>query len=129
MKLYKKVVPYVLAAMPLAMTSCIESTIETGVVSKIDDKQWYYCDKDGDNLVDYRIYIKNTNHINTYVKDYIQVGDTISFYHYAGGDIVGKSFSINSTYVQSVNNRSREELYKIQRVNRIRTAAGQPTMR
>lgn len=129
MKLYKKVVPYVLAAMPLAMTSCIEATTETGVVSKIDNERWYYCDKDGDNLVDYRIYIKNINHINTCVIDYIQVGDTISFYHYTGGDIMGKSLSIVPNHVQSVNNRSLDDLYKIQRVNRIRTAAGQPTMR
>ena len=125
MKLYKKVVPYVLAAMPLAMTSCIEATIETGVVSKIDDEQWYYCDKDGDNLVDYRVYI---NHRDNCVKDYIQVGDTISFNHYEG-DIMGKSLCIKATYVQSVNNRSLEDLYKIQRVNRIRAAAGQPKMR
>ena len=128
MKMYKKVVPYVLAAMPLAMTSCIEATTETGVVSKIDDKQWYYCDKDGDNLVDYRVYIDH-NHINNCVKDYIQVGDTIRFNHYEGGDIIGKSLSIKLNYVQSVNNRSLEDLYKIQRVNRIRTAAGQPKMR
>lgn len=126
MKMYKKVVPYVLAAMPLAMTSCIEATTETGVVSKIDDEQWYYCDKDGDNLVDYRVYI---SHINNCVKDYIQVGDTISFNHYEGGDIMGNSLSINCDHVQSVNNRSLEDLYKIHRVNRIRTAAGQPKMR
>ena len=125
MKLYKKVVPYVLAAMPLAMTSCIEATTETGVVSKIDDEQWYYCDKDGDNLVDYRVYI---NHRGDCVKDYIQVGDTISFNH-CEGDIMGKSLSIKSTSVQSVNNRSLEDLYKIHRVNRIRAAAGQPKMR
>ena len=126
MKLYKKVVPYVLAAMPLAMTSCIEATTETGVVSKIDDAQWYYCDKDGDNLVDYRIYISR---INNCVRDYIQVGDTISFKHYEGGDIMGKSLSVKWTNVQSVNNRSFEDLYKIERVNRIRTVAGQPKMR
>lgn len=125
MKLYKKVVPYVLAAMPLAMTSCIEATTETGVVSKIDDEQWYYCDKDGDNLVDYRVYM---NHRDNCVKDYIQVGDTISFNHYEG-DIIGKSLSIKLEHVQSVNNRSLEDLYKIQRVNRIRAAAGQPKMR
>ena len=128
MKLYKKVVPYVLAAMPLAMTSCIEVTTETGVVSKIDNEQWYYCDKDGDNLVDYRVYIRDRI-IDNCVKDYIKVGDTISFNNYIGGDIVGKSLSIDLNHVQSVNNRSCEELYKIQRVNRIRTAAGQPTMR
>lgn len=125
MKLYKKVVPYVLAAMPLAMTSCIEATTETGVVSKIDDEQWYYCDKDGDNLVDYRVYM---NYRDNCVKDYIQVGDTISFNHYEG-DIMGKSLSIKLNHVQSVNNRSLEDLYKIQRVNRIRAAAGQPKMR
>ena len=125
MKLYKKVVPYVLAAMPLAMTSCIEATTETGVVSKIGDEQWYYCDKDGDNLVDYRVYI---SHRDNCVKDYIQVGDTISFNHYEG-DIMGKSLSIKLEHVQSVNNRSLEDLYKIQRVNRIRAAAGQPKMR
>ena len=126
MKLYKKVVPYVLAAMPLAMTSCIEATPEKGVVLKIDDEQWYYCDKDGDNLVDYRVCI---NHINNCVKDYIQVGDTISFNHYEVGDIMGNSLSINLNHVQSVNNRSLEDLHKIQRVNRMRTAAGQPKMR
>ena len=125
MKLYKKVVPYVLAAMPLAMTSCIEATTETGVVSKIDDEQWYYCDKDGDNLVDYRVYM---NYRDNCVKDYIQVGDTISFNHYEG-DIMGKSLSIKLNHVQSVNNRSLEDLYKIPRVNRIRAAAGQPKMR
>ena len=128
MKLYKKVVPYVLAAMPLAMTSCIEVTTETGVVSKIDNEQWYYCDKDGDNLVDYRVYIRDRI-IDNCVKDYIKVGDTISFNNYTGGDIMGKSLSIDLNHVQSVNNRSCEELYKIQRVNRIRAAAGQPTMR
>ena len=126
MKLYKKVVPYVLAAMPLAMTSCIEATIETGVVSKIDEEQWYYCDKDGDNLVDYRVHINDRGNS---VEDYIQVGDTISFNHYESGDIMGKSLCIKATYVQSVNNRSLEDLYKIQQVNRIRTAAGQPKMR
>ena len=126
MKLYKKVVPYVLAAMPLAMTSCIEATTETGVVSKIDDEQWYYCDKDGDNLVDYRVYM---NYRDNCVKDYIQVGDTIRFNHYESGDIMGKSLSIKLNHVQSVNNRSLEDLYKIQRVNRIRAAAGQPKMR
>ena len=125
MKLYKKVVPYVLAAMPLAMTSCIEATTETGVVSKIDDDQCNYCDKDGDNLVDYRVYM---NYRDNCVKDYIQVGDTISFNHYEG-DIMGKSLSIKLNHVQSVNNRSLEDLYKIQRVNRIRAAAGQPKMR
>ena len=128
MKLYKKVVPYVLAAMPLAMTSCIEGTTETGVVSKIDNEQWYYCDKDGDNLVDYRVYIRDRI-IDNCVKDYIKVGDTISFNNYTGGDIMGQSLSINSNQAQSVNNRSLDDLYKIQRVNRIRTAAGQPTMR
>ena len=128
MKLYKKVVPYVLAAMPLAMTSCIKATTEKGVVLKIDDEQWYYCDKDGDNLVDYRVCVYS-HHINNCVKDYIQVGDTISFNNYEGGDIMGNSLSVDLNHVQSVNNRSLEDLYKIQRVNRIRTAAGQPKMR
>lgn len=129
MKLYKKVLPYVLAVAPLAMTSCINGTTEKGVVLKIDDTQWYYCDKDGDNLADYRFWIKPNGGGSNCVTDYIQVGDTVTFNYYCGGDITGDSYSMAHTDVQSVNNRSLEELYKIQRVNRIRTAAGQPKMR
>lgn len=130
MKLYKKILPYVLAAAPLSNTSClVDSITEKGVVVKIDDNGWYYCDKDSDKLADYRFYIKITRGGTDCVRDYIQVGDTVTFNYYSGGDITGCSYSMPFTDVKSVNNRSVEELRKIQGINKIRTAAGQPKMR
>jgi hypothetical protein len=121
-KSYKKVLPYILAVAPLVTTSCLEARTETGVVIKIDATQWYYCDKDGDKLVDYRFSIRNMG--SSCVSDYIQEGDTITFNHYES-DITGRSYSLPSSSVKSVNNRSYEDLYK----NRLRAAAGQPKMR
>lgn len=130
MKLYKKILPYVLAAAPLSNTSClVDSITEKGVVVKIDDNGWYYCDKDSDKLADYRFCIRKITRGGTCVSDYIQVGDTVTFNYYSGGDITGCSYSMPFTDVKSVNNRSFEELRKIQGINKIRTAAGQPKMR
>ena len=131
MKMYKRVLPYVLAVMPLAMTSCDEGAIQTGVVLKIDDLQWYYCDKDGDKLADYRLGIsKQCREMDrTCFTTYIQVGDTINFYYGGGEDIIGRSCIVWPRAIHSVNNRSRYDLYKIERVNEIRIAAGQPKIR
>ena len=128
MKSYKKVLPYVLAAAPLAMTSCVEGRVETGIVLHIDDKQLYYCDKDSDGLADYRFFIGN-HFGRSCVQDYIQVGDTVSFEHYAGTNIVGGSLIINAMDIKSVNGRSYEELVRIYNVNNIRKDAGQQKMR
>lgn len=131
MKMYKRVLPYVLAVMPLAMTSCDEGGIQTGVVLKIDDLQWYYCDKDGDKLADYRLVIdkRHPEKARTRFTTYIQVGDTINFYYDGGEDIIGRSCIVWPGAIHSVNNRSRYDLYKIEQINEIRIAAGQPKIR
>jgi hypothetical protein len=125
MKVYKKVLPYLLAAAPLVMTSCVERTTEKGVVQKINEEKWVYCDKDGDSLVDYRVYVSDGS-ISFY--DYIREGDTIVFDVYFN-DVSGKSISISSSRIKSVNNHSRDDLKKIYQINRLRTKVGQPKMR
>ena len=122
MKVYKKVLPYLLAVAPLAMTSCEKPTTEKGVVQKIDEEKWVYCDKDGDSLVDYRVYVKDRS-ISFY--DYIREGDTIVFYCYSN-DVSGMSISIPLYHIKSVNNRSMDDLKKIYQINRLRTKVGQP---
>ena len=127
MKKYKKVLPYLLAAAPLALPSCVETTIEKGVVQKIDEEKWLYCDKDGDSLVDYRIYFCDYN--RSYIYDYLREGDTIVFENYVG-DLQGHSVSSRASFtLKSVNNRSEQELRKIYNTNRLRAKAGQPKMR
>ena len=127
MSVYKKIFPYVMAVAPLAMQSCIETSVETGVVLKVDEYKGYYCDKDGDKLADYRFCLGGSMG-RSCVHDYIQVGDTVTFKHY-DGDIVGRNLSISAFDIQSVNNRSYNELEKIYNVNKIRSKAGQPKMR
>lgn len=130
MKKYKKVLPYLLAAAPFAMPSCVEPTIEKGVVQKIDEEKWVYCDKDGDSLVDYRVYV-STHPISLAQSfyDYIREGDTIVFENYVG-DLQGHSISSKADIsLKSINNRSRQDLLKIYNTNKLRAKAGQPKMR
>ena len=127
MKKYKKVLPYLLAAAPLALPSCVEPTIEKGVVQKIDEEKWVYCDKDGDSLVDYRILFYDYN--GSHIYDYLREGDTIVFKNYFG-DLQGHSLSSRADFtLKSVNNRSEQDLREIYNTNRLRAKVGQPKMR
>lgn len=128
MKKYKKVLPYLLAAAaPLALPSCLDPRIEKGVVQKIDEEKWVYCDKDGDSLVDYRIYFCDYNSYCIY--DYLREGDTIVFKNYFG-NLQGHSVSSKaSVSLKSINNRSEQDLREIYNTNRLRAKVGQPKMR
>ncbi len=128
MKVFKKLFPYVLTAGMIGTSACGSSPkIEHKTVVRVigNKKGMYYCDNDGDSLVDCRVYI-NRLYENPYqlLRANVKVGDTLVFSSCID-DLTAAEVDIDGYDVKSVNGRSLQEIDKINKLNQIRVAAGQ----
>jgi hypothetical protein len=124
MTLYKRIFPYVLAASALIMPSCTcKNTMSVpvkAVVKFVKDTDEYYCDVDGDGFVDSWIQIYHC--MPQYsdeafaLRDYIGIDDTIK---YSARHNCSSNYCLYTTQVDSVNNRSREDIKKMFKMGRL----------
>lgn len=122
MTLYKRIFPYVLAASALIIPSCTckntTSVPVKAVVKFVKDTDEYYCDVDGDGFVDSWIQIYHC--MPQYsdeafaLRDYIGIDDTIK---YSARHNCSSNYCLYTTQVDSVNNRSREDIKKMYKMN------------
>jgi hypothetical protein len=128
MSLYKRVFPYVLAAVPVAISSCVsmKSFQAKAVVKQIVDED-YYCDVDNDGLVDFKLSISDFNpEKRAMFTGYIQAGDTLNL---KLPNWVLDEGKIIVSDIDSVNGRTYNDLRRLYNVNQVRTEIGQPKQR
>ena len=118
MTLYKRIFPYVLGASALIMPSCTckntTSVPVKAVVKFVKDTDEYYCDVDGDGFVDSWIQIYHCMPDAFALRDYIGIDDTIK---YSVRHNCSSNYCLYTTQVDSVNNRSREDIKKMYKMN------------
>ena len=118
MTLYKRIFPYVLAASALIMPSCTckntTSVPVKAVVKFVKDTDEYYCDVDGDGFVDGWIQIYHCMPDAFALRDYIGIDDTIKYSVRHNGS---SNYCLYTSQVDSVNNRSREDIKKMYKMN------------
>ena len=127
MKMFKGVFPYMLTTGMVFMQSCGEMPPEpehkavVRVISK-GEPCWFYCDKDGDSLVDFRL---NISWINECFSDKnIHVGDTLVFNAFPE-DLTARNVRINEYGLKSVNNRLIKEIRQAHELKKLRNMAAQ----
>ena len=132
MKVFKGVFPYVLTAGMVVMQSCGEMPPEpehkavVKVISK-GEPCWFYCDKDGDSLVDFRLFINEylrTSSTRGFLKEHIHVGDTLVFNAFPE-DLTARNVRINEYGLKSVNNRLIKEIRQAHELKKLRNMAAQ----
>lgn len=127
MKVFKGVFPYVLTAGMMVMPSCGERIPEPEhkAVVKVMSKEkpyWFYCDKDGDSLVDFRLSI---NWVGECFSDKnIHVGDTLVFNTFPE-DLTARNVIISEYALKFVNNRSVKEIRQAHELEVLRNKAAQ----
>ena len=131
MQFYNKVL---LTVSGIAMMSCMPlhklTTRGQGTVVKQD--LCYYIDTDNDGLADNCIYISPWSKTNNqrYFADYLQVGDTIKYSTITKKPVeMTADIILRDTRLDSVNNRSAEDLKKIYEVNLMRQGIEQEKAR
>lgn len=131
MQFYNKVL---LTVSGIAMMSCMPlhklTTRGQGTVVKQD--LHYYIDTDNDGLADNCIYISSWSKTNNqrYFADYLQVGDTIKYSTITKKPVeMTADIILRDTRLDSVNNRSAEDLKKIYEVNLMRQCIEQEKAR
>ena len=136
MKVFKGVFPYILTAGMMVMPSCAKRppVPEHKAVVKVISKEepcWYYCDKDGDSLVDFRLFINEYLRVSStrgFLKEHIQVGDTLVFRTFPE-DLTARNIEIYDTDLKSVNNRSVKDILQIEELKKLRNMAAQEKVR
>lgn len=121
MKLYKRVLPYALAASSLVAPSCaLQKDVTTPVTAKVVKiTNYFYLDQNGDGAVDNCLYINGNSAKNEqcYFYDYIQEGDTLKF-----RTSNKRAINLNAggiapnVFLDSVNNRSVDDLVRLYRL-------------
>lgn len=131
MQFYNKVL---LTVSGIAMMSCMPlnklTTRGQGTVVKIECS--YYIDNDNDGLADNSIYINSWSKTNNqrYFADYLQVGDTIKYSTVAKKPVeMTADIILRDARLDSVNNRSADDLKKIYKVNLMRQCIEQEKAR
>ena len=124
MQFYKKVLLTLTAT--VTMSGCAPKEYFQGVIVKQEDASFgkdYYLDIDGDTVADAKvIWWAGTNHMG--VPDYAQIGDTIKYH-----TRYPQAIKFTNRNVDSVNNRSVNDLDRMYRVNVMRTGIGHPKQR
>lgn len=129
MKLYKKVVPYVLAGSALLMTGCSAPEPHKDVIVAKQNGT-LYLDKNGDGVVDRGIRFLETDTASHCFYNYAMVGDTLEYYTSKMTDwdyqrVVGS----NNIGFAKINGYKETELRTINRINQLRSEIGQKKTR
>lgn len=124
MQFYKKVLLTLTAT--VTMSGCAPKEHFQGVIVKQEDKPYgknYYLDIDGDTVADAEV-IWWTGIDHKGIPDYVQIGDTIKYH-----TRYPQAIKFINRNVDSVNNRSVNDLDRMYRVNVMRNGIGHPKQR
>ena len=129
MKLYKKIFLTFVGT----MTSCAPLSNITKPVSAnvVKITKYYYLDQNGAGAVDNCLFIGNkSNNNQCYFRDYIQVGDTLKF-RAANKRLINLSADnvMRNVILDSVNNRSADDLENLYHYNQVCSKMGRSRQR
>lgn len=132
MQFYKKVLLTLSSAG--MMVSCVPLSLMTQPAQgKVVEKDEYnvYLDSDNDGLADACMYISGSTAKNNqcFFKDYIALGDTLKYRTTTDKPVLLDADLYRNAILDSVNNRSVEDLRRIYDINSIRIALGQEKTR
>ena len=131
MQFYKKV--FLTLSTAGAMVSCAPVSLMTyPVQAKVIEKaKFIYLDYDNDGIADARMYIRDYTVKNNqcYFHDYILVGDTLKYRTTKDNPVNLDADLYNNVVLDSVNNRSADDLRRIYEVNFMRESIGQEKTR
>ena len=132
MQFYKKVLLTLSSAG--MMVSCVPLSLMTQPAQgKVVEKDEYnvYLDSDNDGLADAYMYISGSTAKNNqcFFKDYIALGDTLKYRTTTDKPVLLDADLYRNAILDSVNNRSVEDLRRIYDINSIRIALGQEKTR
>ena len=128
MNLYKRLLPYVLAATPLIAPSCAKGRSEpynkAVVTTRIDNH--YFCDVNNDKLVDVGIEIVPSKYGELdlqAIQNYIRVGDTLKFRRISFNNrkVDYKVYPFN---IDAVNSCSYDDIITMYNLNKLRFETG-----
>jgi hypothetical protein len=127
MQFYKKV--FLTLSTAGAMVSCAPlSQMTLPAQGKVIEKaDFIYLDYDNDGIADARMYISGYTAKNNqcYFKDYILVGDTLKYRTTKDNPVNLDADLYQNVVLDSVNNRSADDLERIYEVNFMRRQIGQ----
>ena len=124
MKIYKKVIPYLLAGSALLMTGCTHD-FQDFVVSKTNGK--IYLDRNGNGYADAVIEYNPADTLSSILYQYIQPGDTVYYYVSYKNDT--PFLSAGQVCCRTVNGYTVLEIERIQQINQIRQELNQSKTR
>ncbi len=132
MQFYKKVLLTLSSAG--MMVSCVPLSLMTQPAQgKVVEKDEYnvYLDSNNDGLADACMYISGSTAKNNqcFFKDYIALGDTLKYRTTTDKPVLLDADLYRNAILDSVNNRSVEDLRRIYDINSIRIALGQEKTR
>lgn len=132
MQFYKKVLLTLSSAG--MMVSCVPLSLMTQPAQgKVVEKDEYnvYLDSNNDGLADACMYISGSTAKNNqcFFKDYIVLGDTLKYRTTTDKPVLLDADLYRNAILDSVNNRSVEDLRRIYDINSIRIALGQEKAR
>ena len=132
MQFYKKVLLTLSSAGMMA--SCVPLSLMTQPAQgKVVEKDEYnvYLDSDNDGLADACMYISGSTAKNNqcFFKDYIALGDTLKYRTTTDKPVHLDADLYRNAILDSVNNRSVEDLRRIYEINAVRDVIGQEKTR
>lgn len=132
MQFYKKVLLTLSSAG--MMVSCVPLSLMTQPAQgRVVEKDEYnvYLDSNNDGLADACMYISGSTAKNNqcFFKDYIALGDTLKYRTTTDKPVLLDADLYRNAILDSVNNRSVEDLRRIYDINSIRIALGQEKAR
>ena len=132
MQFYKKVLLTLSSAGMMA--SCVPLSLMTQPAQgKVVEKDEYnvYLDADNDGLADACMYISGSTAKNNqcFFKDYIALGDTLKYRTTTDKPVLLDADLYRNAILDSVNNRSVEDLRRIYEINAVRDVIGQEKTR
>lgn len=132
MQFYKKVLLTLSSAGMMA--SCVPLSLMTQPAQgKVVEKDEYnvYLDSDNDGLADACMYISGSTAKNNqcFFKDYIALGDTLKYRTTTDKPVLLDADLYRNAILDSVNNRSVEDLRRIYEINAVRDVIGQEKTR
>ncbi len=132
MQFYKKVLLTLSSAG--VMASCVPLSLMTQPAQgKVVEKDDYnvYLDLNNDGLADACMYISGSTAKNNqcFFRDYIELGDTLKYRTTTNEPVILDADLYRNAILDSVNNRSVEDLRRIYDINAIRNVIGQDKTR
>ncbi|MDW2995733.1 MAG: hypothetical protein R8M71_02085 [Alphaproteobacteria bacterium] len=131
MQFYKKA--FLTLSVAGAMVSCAPVSLMTyPVQAKVIEKaNFIYLDYDNDGIADARMYIRGYTVKNNqwFFKDYILVGDTLKYRTTEDNPVNLDADLYQNVILDSVNNRSADDLRRIYQINFMRESIGQEKVR